>query len=567
MPENSERPEPRRFSPPAFSEKPVDDDLAKISSESFLFAIDCSASMDQGEPSLLSLVFQTVADSMRALAIHNRADTINLGLLFYNTTESNVTFKPLSLPTPLDVKKLIRLGERPQFRKDAVHCGQRSPEAFINMLNTAKAQVTGIHDRSLFRLIIITNDDDPVDGSAKLLNIAQTSMSDLGDLRVLTLPVFLDLDGLFKPTKFWSKLTYMPANMTEFEYRAGSVTLSSEPAGDILSSLRRLIGGAMRQPHAYIGTLRLGAMDIGIRSSSIYPNRPVKLFPVKLAVYEKNGETITEVLANQYAFLDKDTGKVLKDSEVARADENTETAVDNYGDENNVYEMLRFVPREVCVAAHLRCGSSGVSKLLVPSNLRIEKSSRAFASLHRSMRQRNVGALMRLSRIHGPPVLGLLYAFDPSKPSPGPAFDQKEDAYIACGMFFVPLPFSDDIRDLETKAATKSEIKAESKPGDLESGLASVIQKMNIKHFNPEKFPSPMRAQNERVLECQVLGLDLQVDSDESGVYEMPDATTPRYGSMVKFLGNTVTSLAHNFHLNTRYADRVSNQAKRIKTE
>lgn len=533
--------------------KPDDVDLAKISTESFLFLIDCSTAMnDGGDACVLNSVFQTIADSMRSLAIHNSVHTLNFGLVLYNVDTFNHC-KILNELRPLnatDLKRLIRLATK-DFRDQHFVPAKPHAEAIINALSIAKAEISRVRMRSLFRLVIVTNNDNPVDRSAKLLNLAQVCMSDLCDLRVITMPIFVPpVAHVFSGSKFWNKLVYTPPAMTEYESRLVqfSTFLNSENK-DFKSGLERAISGVLKQPFVRHGVLRLGNADIGVCSCPVYVKKPAKLMPATLATFEVDGKITTEILNTEYVYYSKATGEKLDPHEsVPSPDEianEGEGEFQEYGSENGVYEIMSFVSTEN-LHSLLGLGTIGTAKLVFPSNDRIEHSSAIFSSLYRTMRAQQVSAVVLLHSEHGLHVQGILYACDPED---GWEYNQN-------GLAFVRIPYEDDIR------VSQNERDSDAHEADYCPELEMMVSKMNMKTYNPNKFKSPMRAQNEHVLECHALGMAME---DQ---YEIPDATIPMYDSMKRYIGNTTTSLAHKFLLNTHYLPKgEASGAKRMKVE
>ena len=151
-------------------------------------------------------------------------------------------------------------------------------------------------------------------------------------------------------------------------------------------------------------------------------------------------------------------------------------------------------------------------------------STRVFAALRMKLRKSNKMALAWfIARKNAVPVMAAILAGDEKLNGEG-------DAVIPAGMWLIPLPFADDIRQ-------DPDIMRISAPDELIDRMSDIIKALRLpgSQYHPENYPNPDLQKHFRVL--QMVALDEPLDGDDA---QVDDRTIPRYKGIRRRAGELV---------------------------
>lgn len=440
----------------------------------------------------------------------------------------------LHQPKVEDLKLLLQLVEG----ETGVECASTS-ESLLALAQTAKVEFFSQREKHFNRLVIFSDADPSFPASE--LQVLQQQFQSIAALGVLVVPVlFTDQDDHEEfASEFWSQIPYMPSNMSTAALSSGlrvslnPVCLASLDESALAESLDLLVRQkAERKRVEFRGVLSCQSLQLGICGYAVaspHRQRYQGLFHRSAHGHEPVHRVYSDPpidSIHKEFVLNPGCGGV----EVSSQDLEELRAVIP-PDGTPQIRIHRFLPPQRCqVEPHYRLYRS---IFIVPSNFKIANSKRAFAALHRSMvRKQVVGLATYVPKQTGrSPMLGLLYAFDP-------ATLQNEQVSQVCGpspqsgMYFVKLPFSQDIRGMQM--VQESETPAN---GRLEKKMAKLVNKFYYEPgFDPQLFSNPTNEQFAKVLGYLALG-PLQCPPEELMDEEGNDNTVPNYKSIRKHAG------------------------------
>jgi ATP-dependent DNA helicase 2 subunit 1 len=164
----------------------------------------------------------------------------------------------------------------------------------------------------------------------------------------------------------------------------------------------------------------------------------------------------------------------------------------------------------------------GRSTFIYPSEEGYVGSSRVFSALHASMLEKHKMAFVWfISRKNASPTLAAMVAGKEERD------DETGEQEVPAGMWLIPLPFVDDIRDVpKTQVVPASD--------DLVDKMRIVVQQLQLpkaKYF-PSKYPNPSLQWHYRILQAMAL--------DEELPEKPEDKTAPRIKQIHKRAGEYV---------------------------
>lgn len=161
------------------------------------------------------------------------------------------------------------------------------------------------------------------------------------------------------------------------------------------------------------------------------------------------------------------------------------------------------------------------STFIFPSEEGFVGSTRVFSALWQKLLKSNkIGIAWHIARKNGNPQIVAIV------PSRGPADEVSGIEAIPAGLWLVPIPFADDIREppegLSGRPTTTP---------DLANKMHTIIRQLQLPaaSYNPSKYPNPALQWHYRILQALAL---------EDEVPEQPDdATVPKYRAIHKRCG------------------------------
>lgn len=159
------------------------------------------------------------------------------------------------------------------------------------------------------------------------------------------------------------------------------------------------------------------------------------------------------------------------------------------------------------------------STFIYPSEESYVGSTRVFSALwQKLLKSKKVGIAWFISRVNANPVMVAII------PSGNLTEDGSETPYLPAGLWLHPLPFADDIRDVEIAPRSKTS-------DDLTDKMRKIVQNLHLPKglYNPLKYPNPSLQWHYKIL--QALALEDEVPKNPE------DLTIPKYRQIDKRVG------------------------------
>ncbi|MCJ1392824.1 ATP-dependent DNA helicase II subunit 1 [Xylographa bjoerkii] len=527
-------------------EDELDDTAYKSAKDAVLFAIDISPSMltpppqsdskkaDQDSPASAALKCAYTLMQQRIISSPNDM----MGILLYGTEKTKFReeesethlglgyphcylLADLDVPAAEDVKALKTLIEdEEEFQKLLIPSKQ--PASMANVLFCAnQIFTTKAANFSSRRLFIVTDNDDPHETNKALKFSAAVRAKDLYDLGVIIelFPISKPDSG-FDRAKFYDDIIYnvSPTDPEAPAPIAGATKASSTSDGiTLLNSLLSSINSR------------------AVAKRALFSNLPLEIGPgFKISVKGYIIIKRQEPKRSCYVWLNGDKAQIAKGISAQIADD-TARQVDK-GEIRKAYkfggEQVTFTPDEITALRHF--GDPGIriigfkplsmlpmwanlkpSTFLYPSEDDYVGSTRVFAALHQKLlRDQKMGLTWFVARKNAAPVIAALV--------PGAEkLSDEGDQLIPAGLWLIPLPFVDDIRqNPETPLVRASD--------SLVDMMRVVVQQLQLPkaEYRPDRYPNPALQWHYRILQALALEEELPEKPD--------DKTIPKYRQIDK---------------------------------
>ncbi|MCJ1228034.1 ATP-dependent DNA helicase II subunit 1 [Toensbergia leucococca] len=526
----------------------LDETAYKSAKDAVLFAIEVSPSMlivpsptDSKKPDTntpVSAALKCAFALMQQRIISNPNDM--MGILLYGTEKTRFQGEEqtpgglayphcyllidLDIPAAGDVKALKTLVEdEEEFKKLVVP--SEEPVSMANVLFCAnQIFTTKAPNFTSRRLFIVTNDDDPHSKEKTMKSAAAVRAKDLYDLGVI-----IELFPISKPNHefdrevFYNDIIYnaSPADPEAPAPVSGAVKTSSTKDGiSLLTSLLSSVNSKAVARRALFSNLpfEIGpGFKISVKGYIIFKRQE----PQRSCYVWLNGEKaqIAKGISSQTA---DDTARAVEKVEIKKAfkfggDQITFTpeeiaSLRNFGDPG--IRIIGFKPMSMLpIWASFR-----PSTFIYPSEDDYVGSTRVFSALQQKLlKDQKMGLAWFVARKNASPVIAAIV----------PGAEKLDDAgaqVMPPGMWLIPLPFADDIRqDPETTL-----IRA---PEPLIDLMRLVIQQLQLPkaQYDPSKYSNPALQWHYRILQAMALEEDLPEKPE--------DNTIPRYKQIDKRAG------------------------------
>ncbi|PGH18302.1 ATP-dependent DNA helicase II subunit 1 [Helicocarpus griseus UAMH5409] len=534
-------------------EEDIDETGYKSVKDAVLFAIEISESMLTPPPSTGSKKADKESPATAALKcayhmmeqriISNPRDMI--GILLYGTKESKFygeeesgrgnlsyphcyLFTDLDVPAADDVKKLRSLvHDEEEAKQILVPSKERVSMSNVlfcaNQIFSSKAP-----NFSSRRLFIVTDNDDPHSKDKGLRSAATVRAKDLYDLGVIIelFPISRP-DQEFDRSKFFDDIIYR-ASPTDPEAPAfaTSQTKSSTSGGDGISLLKSLLSSINSK---------------SVPRRALFSNVPLEIGPdFKISVTGYLLFKRQEPARSCYVWLGGEEPQIAKGMTTQMADDSARE-VEKW-EIRKAYkfggEQISFTQDEQASLRHFGdptiriIGFKPLSALpiwasikhptfIYPSEEGFVGSTRVFSALYQTLLKKKKMALVWfVPRKNAAPVMA---AMIPGKEK----LDEDGEQMIPQGMWILPLPFADDIRqNPETNLITA--------PETLVDKMRTIIQLLQLPkaHYDPQRYPNPSLQWHYRILQALALDEDLPEKPE--------DKTIPKYRQIDKRAGDHV---------------------------
>ncbi|KAF3277362.1 ATP-dependent DNA helicase II subunit 1 [Orbilia oligospora] len=447
-----------------------------------------------------------------------------MGILLFGTEQtkygegsSNISYPncyllmDLDIPDAPSIKELKYLLDNPDELSEILKPSKK-PASMANVLFAANhlftTKAANFNSRRLF--IITDNDNPETDKSARAS--AQTRARDLYDLGVRIEPFFVS-----SPTHQFDKTLFY----TDIMYDTGEDTTENLPdaeevakATDAESRYEQMLSAitAKQAPRRALFTLKMEigkGFVIGIKGYLLHK----RVTPSRSHYIHEQGEKL-QIVKGTTTRMDEETAQEVTPDQIRKAykfggetvsfsDEEFKK-IRNFGDP--VLRILGFKPQTELQFWH----NMRSSTFIYPSEEDYTGSTRTFAALrNKLLKDKLMGIAWFIARRNAAPVMAAII------PSEEPQ-----------GMFIIPLPFVDDIRQ-------NPEVPHVVAPNYLIDRMQDIIRQLHMpKGYIPEKYPNPALQKHYKVLEAIAL--------EEELPEEFEDKTEPKYKNIEKHAGQYI---------------------------
>ncbi|KAL3495935.1 SPOC like C-terminal domain-containing protein [Aspergillus germanicus] len=548
----------------AEEEEELDETGYKSVRDAVLFAIEVSDSMLQPRPSAdpkkpsqespATAALKCAYHIMQQRIISNPHDMIGVMLYgtklskFYNEDENSrgdltypncYLFTDLDIPSAHEVLELRSLVED-EDKAQEILVPSETPIQMANVLFCANQIFTSKAPNFLSRrLFIVTDNDNPHKSEKTLRSAATVRAKDLYDLGVIIeLFPISQIDHEFDTSKFYDDIIYKASPMdpdAPSYLKPDSKATDAKDGISILNSLLSSINSKSVARRALFSnvSLELGPnFKISVSGYLLFKRQE----PARSCFVWLGGEKpqIAKGVTTQIA---DDTARTIEKWEIRKAykfggDQVSFTPEEqkelrNFGDP--VIRIIGFKP----LSALPFWANVKHPLFIYPSEEDFVGSTRVFSALYQKLlKDQKVALVWYIARMNAAPVLAAMMAGEEK-------VDENGVQKIPPGMWIIPLPFADDVRQ-------NPETTIQVAPEPLIDQMRTIIQQLQLPKgaYEPSKYPNPSLQWHYRIL--QALALDEDVPEQPE------DKTLPKYRQIDKRAGDYVLSWAEE--LEKQYA-------------
>ncbi|KAK2781999.1 ATP-dependent DNA helicase II subunit 1 [Emmonsiellopsis sp. PD_33] len=534
-------------------EEDIDETGYKSIKDAVLFAIEISESMltpppdsgskkaDRDSPAVAAL--KCAYHMMQQRIISNPRDM--MGILLYGTQESKFydedeggrgnlsyphcyLFTDLNVPDADDVKNLRALVDD-EDETSNILVPSKDRVSMSNVLFCANQIFTSkASNFSSRRLFLVTDNDDPHSKDKGLKLAATVRAKDLYDLGVIIelFPISRP-DQEFDRSKFFDDIIYR-SSPTDPEAPAfpSGLTKTATSSGDGISLLKSLLSSINSK---------------SVPRRALFSNAPLEIGPgFKVSVtgyllfkrqeparscYVWLGGEQPQIAKGVTTQMADDSAREVEKEEIRKAykfggeqisfTQEEQASLRDFGEP--IIRIIGFKPRSSLPI----WASTKHPTFIYPSEEGFVGSTRVFSALYQTLMDKDKMALVWfVPRRNAAPVMAAMI--------PGKArVDDDGEPTIPQGMWILPLPFADDIRqNPETNLITA--------PEELVDKMRPIIQLLQLPkgQYDPHRYPNPSLQWHYRILQSLALDEDLPEKPD--------DKTIPKYRQIDKRAGDQV---------------------------
>lgn len=482
---------------------------ATTAADAVIYAIDSSEVMFHSGAVHQSL--EAVCDSMRSTVPTN--PQTHYGVFLFNCLEEQGGEKLVGIcsvlnlcrPKPQDVRRILVLASDSAELCKVVDPAKNPMKTPIHqVLSLAQSEFQKISNQKNFasvarKLVLITNDDEPHEPRSSAGRVARAKSQDLTGLGIQIIPIFIG-EG-FRLQLFWQDLHYLPPGqrLPIEEYCAPVEDVHLKAVLRSKSSPRR----AVARLYLELGSLRFPVRGYNL----VYPKKK----PLASKVWTK-GEEVYEV-QTETSYLDVNSGEELQKSDMSYEYSSSGRGVPV--SEEELAGLRKFEDPVVRILGFLP-DPEQYFKIRPPLFLYPdEQGVEAAGTLRQSLLSKKRIALVYYVHRSSP---SLAYLYPSSNPD---------------GFWLTFLPHLDDLRQLPQKY-----VQQVAAPPQLVEDASSLVSKLKLGHYNPQRYPNPQISDITASLESIALSLP------EPG--DIPDKTTPKYKSIAKRGGESIVVFNEN---------------------
>ncbi|OAF99412.1 ATP-dependent DNA helicase II subunit 1 [Paraphaeosphaeria sporulosa] len=534
-------------------EEEIDDASYKTIRDAVLFAIDISASMLERPPpsddkkaerdSPASAALKCAYHLMQQRIISNPKDM--MGILLYGTEKTDLkdgdnTFQhcyllaDLDVPSAQDVKQLRDLLENEEEAEEILKPAKEAPTIASVLFCANQIFTTKAPNFSSRRLFLVTDNDNP----ARVKQDKDTAITRARDL--YDLDCTIDLFPISKPdhgfdrTRFYDDLVYPTSPSDPDAPVAIATTTKVAKSGDGLTLLKQLLASinskAAPRRALFSLPLELGpGMRIGVKGFILIKRQE----HVKSCYVWVGGEK-PQIVQSSTSHMADDTARVVEKTELRKAYK--------FGG-----DTITFTPEEItqirqCFGEPIMrivgfkplsllplWANIGKATFVYPSEVDFIGSTRVFSALQQKLiKSKKMALTWFVPRKNASPVMAALI--------PGEErYDENGEQTMPPGLWLVPLPFADDLRQCPEQPAEPRTT------DELTDKMRIIVEQLQLPKgvYDPSKYPNPDLQWFYRILQAMALEEEVPTKPD--------DKTLPKYKQIDKRAGEYITAYGEEF--------------------
>ncbi|KAF2126054.1 ATP-dependent DNA helicase-like protein II subunit 1 [Dothidotthia symphoricarpi CBS 119687] len=535
-------------------EEEIDDSSYKTMKDAVLFAIDVSSTMLECPPpsndkkadrdSATSAALKCAYQLMQQRIISNPNDM--MGILLFGTEKTDLkdgdsTFQhcyllaDLDVPSAQDVKRLRELVEE---EEEAEHILKPSKDGAslatvlfcANQIFTTKAP-----NFSSRRLFIVTDNDYPV----KIKQDKDTAITRARDL--YDLGCTIDLFPISRPehdfdrSRFYDDLVYPTSPSDPDAPVVVASTTKVAKSGEGITLLKQLISSinSKAAPRRALFSLPLELspeLRIGVKGFILIKRQE----HVKSCYVWVGGEK-TQIVSSSTSHMADDTARVVEKTELRKAYKFGGDAITFTPDEitkirqcfgDPVIRIIGFKP----LSSVPIWANTNKATFIYPSEADYIGSTRVFSALQQKLlKSKKMGLVWFIPRRNASPTLCALIPAEEK-------MDEEGEQSMPPGLWLIPLPFADDIRQFPEAAENALQTTDE-----LTDKMRQIMEQLQLPKgvYEPAKYPNPDLQWFYRCLQAMALGDEIPLDPE--------DKTVPRFKQIDKRCGEYIEAYGREF--------------------
>lgn len=522
--------------------------------DAILFAIDVSPTMLEQPPksedkkadrdSPTSAALKCAYQLMQQRIISNPNDM--MGILLFGTEKTDLkdgdnTFQhcyllaDLDVPSAQDVKRLRDLVENEEEAEEILKPAKDGASIATVLFCANQIFTTKAPNFSSRRLFLVTDNDYPVKAKTDK-DTAITRARDLYDLGC-TIDLFpiSQSDHSFDRSRFYDDLVYPTSPSDPDAPVVVASTTKVAKSGEGLSLLKQLISSinSKAAPRRALFTLPLELgpdLRIGVKGYIMIKRQE----HVKSCYVWVGGEKAQIVTASTSHMAD-DTARVVEKTELRKAYKFGGDAITFTSEEivkirqafgDPVIRIIGFKP----ISCLPIWANTNKATFIYPSEADYIGSTRVFAALQQKLlKSKKMGLVWFIARRNASPTLCALVPAEER-------INEDGEQTMPPGLWLVPLPFADDIRQFPEHAD-----KPLKTTDELTDKMRIIIEQLQLPKgvYDPARYPNPDLQWFYRILQAMALEEELPSQPD--------DKTIPRFKQIDKRCGEYIQDYGKEF--------------------
>jgi ATP-dependent DNA helicase 2 subunit 1 len=522
--------------------------------DAILFAIHVSPTMLEQPPksedkkadrdSPTSAALKCAYQLMQQRIISNPNDM--MGILLFGTEKTDLkdgdnTFQhcyllaDLDVPSAQDVKRLRDLVEDDEAAKEVLKPAKEGAGIATVLFCANQIFTTKAPNFSSRRLFLVTDDDYPVKVKADK-DTAITRARDLYDLGC-TIDLFpiSQADHSFDRSRFYDDLVYPTSPSDPDAPSVVASTTKVAKSGEGISLLNQLLSSinSKATPRRALFTLPLELgpdLRIGVKGYIM-----IKRQEHSKSCYVWVGGEKPQIVTSSTSHMADDTARVVEKAELRKAYKFGGDAITFTPEEitkirqafgDPVIRIIGFKP----ISCLPLWANTNKATFIYPSEADYVGSTRVFSALHQKLiKSQKMGLVWFIARRNASPILSALIPAEEKTNNDG-------DQAMPPGLWLIPLPFADDIRQFPDQAE-----KPLVTTDELTDKMRIIVEQLQLPKgvYDPAKYPNPELQWFYRILQAMALEDDIPEHAD--------DKTIPKYKQIDKRCGEYIQEYAKEF--------------------